>query len=236
MKRLGFLILCLLPALLLGGCLYPQDQKAESEIPNDQQLEIVQTAINEYQKKNDGILPIKTENQDTPIYQKYPIDFTKLTPIYLSEPPGDAYENGGDYQYVLINAEKKPLVKIFNLEIAEKIRELHIRIDIQGYPPFKAEIARDVYTLDYKKLGYKQEPYVISPYTGHTLPFVITGTGDIYVDYQSDLYQALKQKGQRKFKKGMDIRSILTDHSPFVPAYSLPYTVNEKNEPIFMAK
>lgn len=33
---------------------------------------------------------------------------------------------------------------------------------------------------------------------------------------------------------GEDIRMLLVDAYPVVPAYSLPYTVDENNEPIFM--
>ena len=31
---------------------------------------------------------------------------------------------------------------------------------------------------------------------------------------------------------GEDIREILVDNFPVVPAYSLPYTVDENNEPV----
>ena len=31
---------------------------------------------------------------NTPIYQKYPIDFQKISPRYIQEAPGNAYESG----------------------------------------------------------------------------------------------------------------------------------------------
>ncbi len=34
-----------------------------------------------------------------------------------------------------------PTVKIFDLRIAETIRELKLRMNVQGYPPFKEKIA-----------------------------------------------------------------------------------------------
>ena len=80
------------------------------------------------------------------------------------------------------------------------------------------------------KLGYKDVPQVTSPYSGKGLPFVINEKGEVFVDYRIDLYDALKNEGQ--FTEGEDIRNILSKGSPFVPAYSLPYTVKD-GEPIF---
>jgi hypothetical protein len=221
---------------LLSGCLYPQDRMAKNQVPYDDQIQTVQAAIDKFQKDNDGILPIKTEEKSASVYEKYPIDFNKLIQNrYMSEPPANSYENGGIFQYVIVNAETKPTVKIFDLRIAEKIKDIRIRITAQGYPPFGKQVAYNVYMINFKKLGYRDEPYVVSPYTNNNLPFVISGSGDIYVDYRMDLYQALK-KGKSTFKQGDDIRSILTKNSSFVPAYSLPYTVNKKNDPVFLTK
>ncbi|MCI1592069.1 hypothetical protein [Heyndrickxia oleronia] len=235
MKRLTLLFLVCISITMLSGCLYPQEKLAENQIPYEDQIQSVQTAVDKFQKDNGGILPIKTRDQSTPIYEKYPIDYKKIVPQYLSDSPGNSYENGGIFQYVLIDVETNPTVKIFDLRIAEKIRELHMRINAQGYPPYKNEVSKNVYTLNYKKIGYKEEPFVVSPYSNNNLPFVITGQGDIFVDYSSDLYHVLRNKNV-KVKPGEDIRHILTDDSLFVPAYSLPYTINQKNEPIFLAK
>ena len=35
-------------------------------------------AVNQFQEDNGGILPIKTKDANTPIYQKYPIDFKRI--------------------------------------------------------------------------------------------------------------------------------------------------------------
>lgn len=236
-QKLSFIAVISLICCVLSGCLYPESQKADSQISNDEQLRLVQKAVDQYKKDNKGLLPIKTKPEHTPVYRKYPIDFNllKAPKTYLAEPPVNAYESGGVYQYVIVDAEKNPTVKVFDIRIPEKIRELEIRIKSQGYPPFKKELAPNVYTLDFKKLGYQTAPAAVSPYTGSKLPFVVTGKGEIYVDYSSDLKHALKHSAQT-FKAGEDIRSLLTGNTPYVPAYSLPYTVNEKNEPVFMAK
>ena len=222
-------------SVLLAGCFFPQDRKAENQIPYDQQITTVQQAVDQFQEATGGLLPIKTKEMDTPVYEKYPIDFSKLTPQYLASPPGNAYESGGVFQYVLIDVEDNPKVKVFDLRVAEKISEMKRRIQAQGYPPFKDKIADNIYTLDQAKLGYKEEQFIPSPYTNSNLPFIITGKGEIYVDYITDLYQAL-QSSDSSFTSGDDIREILHKDSPVVPAFSLPYTIDKNNEPVYMTK
>ncbi|WP_223593499.1 hypothetical protein [Neobacillus bataviensis] len=221
---------------LLSGCMYPKEELAKNQIPYKDQIQAVQTAVDDFKKDNGGILPIKTKEAETPIYQKYPIDFKKITPKYLSEPPGNAYENGGIFQYVLVDVETNPTVKLLDLRITETIRDINLRIKAKGYPPYKEQIAKNVFSLDYKKLGYEKAPYAVSPFTNQNLSFVITGNAEVFVDYRPDLFRAL-QKTDTQLKPGEDIRSILVNDSMFVPAYSLPYTVDEKTkEPVFLEK
>ncbi|UII57948.1 hypothetical protein LS684_13350 [Cytobacillus spongiae] len=236
MKKNRLFVFILILTLMLTGCMYPQEKLVENQIPYQDQAEAVQSAVLQFQQDNGGILPIKTRDMETPIYQKYPIDFKKITPKYMAEPPGNAFEMGGIFQYVLVDVEEDPKVKLLDLRIAEKIRELNLRIKMNQYPPYKDQIAENVFTLDFTELGYKQEPVVTSPYSEQNLPFVITGDAQIYVDYRMDLYQAL-QTTDETLEAGQDIRSILVKDSLIVPAYSLPYTVDEKtNEPIFLVK
>lgn len=229
MKRLGLIaFLLILTMSILSGCMYPEEKLSQNQIPYETQVKAVQDAVVTYQKDNNGLLPIKTRDQDTPIYQKYPIDFRKLSPQYLAEIPGNAFENGGIFQYVLTDVEEDPQVKIFDLRLAEQIRELKIRIEAQGYPPFKEEVANNVYTLNYKELGYDGEVYVHSPYSNKNLPLVINGDGDIFVDYSMDLFEQIKST-DKELEPGTDIRNLLVEDTFFVPAYSLPYTVDEKD-------
>ena len=236
MKWKGLGCLLILTTILLSGCMYPNEDLAKNQVPYKDQIQSVQTAVDSFKKDNGGILPIKTEEANTPIYQKYPIDFKKMTPKYMAEPPGNAFESGGIFQYILIDAETKPTVKIFDLRLADTIRDIQLRIKTMGYPPFKKVIAKNVYSLDFKQLGYDKPPYAVSPYTNQNLPFVISGDGKVYVDYRSDLYQTLK-KTNKQVKPGEDIRYILADDSMFVPAYSLPYTIDAKTkEPVFLER
>ncbi|MCH1624759.1 hypothetical protein [Fredinandcohnia quinoae] len=224
---------------LLSGCLYPEERLKQNEIPYKDQLATVQSAVDQYQKESNGLLPIKTRDMETPIYQKYPIDFKKISPKYMAEPPGNAYESGGVYIYVLVDVETNPTVKLLDLKITEEIRDLNLRVDIykssNEYPPFKDKIDTSVFTLDYKKLGYKEEPFVVSPFTGKNLPLVISNTGEIFIDYRMDLYEYLN-KYESKYNKGDDIRDILVNNSMFVPTNSLSYTIDNNNEPIFLIK
>lgn len=232
-KGIKIFLLGVLITAVLTGCAYPEDKLAQNKTPYQDQVESVQAAVDQFQKDNGGILPIKTKENDTPIYQKYIIDFKKITPQYMAEPPGNAYESGGIFQYVLIDVETDPTVKIFDLRIAESIRDIKLRISMEKYPPYKEQIFGGVFSLDYNELGFKEEPVAISPYTNQELPFIITGNAEVYVDYRNDLAQAI-QKTDVKLEAGEDLRLLLHKDSMFVPAYSLPYTLDEETkEPIF---
>lgn len=223
-----------LSALFLSGCMYPEEKLAKNQIPYADQLQAVQQAVNSFREDNGGILPIKTKEANTPIYQKYPIDFKKIAPKYLAEPPGNAFESGGIFQYVLVDVETNPTVKLLDLRVAETIRDIKLKIRTMGYPPYKEQVADNVYSLDFKKLGYKQQPFAVSPFSNQNLPYVVTGNAEVFVDYRQDLFQEL-QKTEKDLKPGEDIRNILVENSMFVPAYSLPYTVNAENkEPVFL--
>lgn len=235
MKKLFLSILICFVISILSGCLYPQNQLAQNQIPYDDQLQSVQKAVNKFKENNSGLLPIKTRDMKTPNYIKYPIDFTKLIPSYLSDSPGNSYESGGIFQYVIMDAEKNPTVKLVDLRIAEKLRDVslqaHIYLDKHSYPPIKKTLANGVFLLNYKKMGFKEDPYVVSPYSNKNLPIVMGNDGEFYVDYSTDLYAKIKEA--KNFKYGEDIRSILVKDSPIVPAYSLPYTIKD-GQPMFL--
>ncbi|MGM9954683.1 MAG: hypothetical protein ACI35J_02345 [Peribacillus sp.] len=239
--RNSFKILCLLCISgLLTGCLYPQKQKVQNQLPYKEQIQSVQSAVDQFKEDEGGILPIVTKEADTPIYQKYVIKFTKISPRYMAEPPDNAYESGGVFQYVLVNVENDPTVKLLDVRMAQKIQDISLRLQAyqqsNGYPPYKERISENVFTLDYKKMGLKEAPTVTSPYSQKDLYLVVDGDGNLYVDYTPDLYDVLQQH-DGKIKKGEDIRELLVDSSEFVPAYSLPYTIDEKSKsPIFLTK
>lgn len=237
MKKLLFVLV--LVSSLLSACLYPQSELAKNQVPNDAQLEMVQTAVDQYRENTGGLLPIKTKDSDVAIYEKYLIDFSVLKEEQLiADIPGTAYENGGVYQYTIIDPEEDPQVKVIDLQVTEKLREVNLRLNEyrveNTYPPFGAQIEKGVFQLNHEKLGYKAAPYVVSPFTNENLPLVLDQQGELYVDYRIDLKQALDEY-DHSFTKGDDIRAILEANYPIVPAYSLAYTI-ENDEPVFLVK
>lgn len=226
-------------SLLLSGCLYPAEKKVENQTPYKEQIQSVQSAVDQFQS-DQAVLPILTKENDTPIYQKYVIDFRKITPRYMAEAPGNSYEAGGVFQYVLVDVEDNPTVKLIDVRMAQQIQELMIRITLyrqsNGYPPFGERISDYVYALNYEKLGMKEAPTVTSPYSQKPLQIVIDTNGELFVDYTPDLYDAL-QADAENYKPGEDIRNLLVKNSEFVPAFSLPYTYDaESKVPIFLTK
>lgn len=231
--RICYVFACL---WIVSGCMYPQSQKVENRMPMEEHVATVQKAVDQFRKDQNGLLPIKNQDADVPIYQKYPIDFGRLE-AYLPEPPGNAFESGGVFQYVLIDVENDPTVKLFDLRIASELQEYNLRLSIytqqHNYPPFKEQLDTYVFALDYEKLGYKEPPVVTSPYSQKDLSIIIDADLQLYIDYRPDLVEALKQNTDR-FQQGEDSRSLLTENSVFVPAFSLPYTVDKSNQPVFM--
>ena len=236
MKKTSMLILLLLITGFLTACGYPQSERAENQIPYEDQLITVQNAVNQYRGATGGLLPIKTRDMEVDQYIKYPVDFSKIVPDYTAEVPTNAFETGGIFQYVLMDVEENPTVKLVDLQAAEAIRSVNVRKSANGgKAPISEILADNVYKFNHDAMGFSEEPTVVSPYSGRNLPMVITGSGDVYIDYSIDLYSAL-QEYEGELKAGQDIRFILYEDHAVVPAYSLPYTINEEDEPIFLTE
>ena len=233
MKNFKFIAIVTILITFLAGCGYKSGYEPENLLPYEDQLNAVQTAVNSFREDSNGLLPIKTRNMDTDQYIKYPIDFSKIIPSKLGQAPDNSFEAGGIYQYVLMDVEDNPTVKLVDLRIADTLRDINYRKGINGFGPVAETISEGVFKLDYKKMGYSSELSVQSPYSDTQLPIVATGDGQVYVDYSIELNRLL-QETEDKIEPGEDIRFLLTDKFAIVPAYSLPYTVNDKNEPVFM--
>ncbi|MEC1179108.1 hypothetical protein P9B03_11495 [Metasolibacillus meyeri] len=230
--RWTLLVTVFLSTLILTACMYPEERKIENQVPDVDQLAAVQRAITEFQADT-GVLPIKTRDMDTDIFIKYLIDFEKLVPKYLASPPVNSFEKGGIFQYIIWTPEENPTVKLVDLRVPERIREVKIRFIGTKYPQYKESLTPYIYTINFEKIGYKENITVSSPYSNNQLPIIVSTQGELYVDYSIDLYQFIKEQGLKP-EPGEDIRMLLAEHYPVVPAYSLPYTVDENNEPIFM--
>ncbi len=229
-------IIILLSIFILTGCMYPSENLSQNQISNDAQLEIVQQAIDQYAEQSNGLLPIYTKENETPIYQKYLVDFTLLKRQGLLQTvPGTAFENGGSYQYVLVDVENNPTVKVIDLHLSDEIRTIQQRLAIyrgeHTYPPFGEKVEDGIFELDYEKLNLEAPPHVNSPYSDNNLPVFIDTNGELLIDYRIELYQKL-QESEHDYEYGEDIRPILTEDHPVVPAYSIPFKIKD-NEPIF---
>lgn len=87
------IVLFLLIILVLTGCMYPNERRLENQVPHMDQLELIQKAVLTYKEKT-GVLPIKTKEADTPLYEKYVVDFQQLINLQLlSSLPGHSFES-----------------------------------------------------------------------------------------------------------------------------------------------
>ena len=207
MKIVNVLLAILLTAIMLSGCLYPEERKAKNSAPHQHQLKEVQAAVDEFREATGGL------------------------------PPGTSYENGGEYLYVLVDVEKKPTVKLIDVKMSEMIRELKLRVEMykdqHKYPPYKKVVSKNLFMLDHEKLGLKEAPSVTSPLSGTSLPLLVDEKGDIKVDYRMDLAKLMK-KSKKTVKPGEEVQDLMWEETPFVPAFSVKYTVNDKQEPVFL--
>ncbi|HBV03971.1 MULTISPECIES: hypothetical protein [Mammaliicoccus] len=235
-KQKRIYILLFTCVLLLSACAFPDKEKAENQVPAKDQLSIVQTAVDEYQKANDGLLPIKERDDSYSIYLQHPVDFNKLKPKFISQLPGNSFENGGIYQYVIMDVDKDPTVYLIDLRTSEVLKDIRIRIDASGEPlQLGDKVAPNVYEIDYKKYGFKKKPTVPSPYSNERLPVYMNGGNDFIIDYRLDLSKEIKKRKDLP-KPGTDIRKLLYEDSPVLPAYSPEFTINSDKEPVFKSK
>ena len=108
------------------------DKKAENQVPARSPHR--PKTVDEYQKANDGLLPIKERDDSYSIYLQHPVDFNKLKPKFISQLPGNSFENGGIYQYVIMDVDKDPTVYLIDLRTSEVLKDIRIRIDASGEP------------------------------------------------------------------------------------------------------
>ncbi|KGA99155.1 hypothetical protein AJ85_21215 [Alkalihalobacillus alcalophilus ATCC 27647 = CGMCC 1.3604] len=233
MKKIFFLTTVLLLTTYLAGCFYPEENRVENQIAYPDQLESVRVAVENFQEDT-GVLPIRTFEENTPLYHRYVVDFNQLVPRYLQQAPGTALENGGVFQYVLWDVEDSLQVRVVDLTSINEIQRLYTRVNEHirkhSYAPVAEVLDHGLFKLDYEELGYSSEPYVKSPYYETFLPLLLTNDGEVVIDYRIDLNMAL-QEYEHDFQEGEDIRPILLENTYFVPTRSVAYTLDENGEP-----
>lgn len=214
--------------IALSGCMYPNEMKKQNQIASGEYLLLVQNAIDQYKAKT-SVLPIKNSDETTPLYEKYPIDFSKLKGRYLSEIPANAFENGGTAIYVLVDAETKPTVKMMDLTSFQQTVELQKRVDEYkskngGQLPLGDAVSQGFHYIDFGKLKIKPEQ-VRSMYSPQVfLPFLIHDSGHVVIDYAPEIMRIIdKQQLQGKLDASQDLRVLLVSNSNFVPSRSYAY-------------
>src|SRR5690625_3382569 len=170
----------LFTVLFLGACMYPESERA-GQVPSESQIEMVQQAVDQFREDSDGLLPIKTVS-DTREYFEYQIDFSRLVPDYLDERPAISFEAGGYYQFVILDAEDDPTVKIADLRITEEIRSLRLRVEGMGeHVQFEEAVGPTVYKLDLDFYNLSENPTVTSPYSAVALNAYYSGGQELLV-------------------------------------------------------
>lgn len=215
--------------------MFPDSQRADN-IPYEDQLQTVQSAVVAFKEKT-GVLPIKTKPADTALMERYPIEFSRLVPAYMADPPSNSFEGGGLFQYVLVDVETEPLVKLIDLRVSERLQQLQTNINAfrakEGKFPFSGSLGKNQFTIDYDKIFVSEEPTIPSPYSDRELPIYVDGSGRLFVDYREDIQEALKYTDEMP-EIGEDIRYLLYNSSPFAPAYSQGYAIDERGEVQFL--
>lgn len=218
------------------GCLYPQDRLSNGMESLPRHVEEVQQAVDRYAEQQ-SVLPIKTMEADTPQYRKYVIDFERLL-RYIGEAPPSSFENGGSFMYVLIDVEDNPTVKLFDLRVTDELRT--VQQEVNQYTlendryPRGMEIAPGVFELNEELLQHANVKIPSPYYPEQQLPLVMGSDGTVYVDYRMDIERLIRET-ETDPPAGIDVRTLLTEDSLFVPAHSLPYRY-EDGHVIFAAE
>ncbi len=209
--------------ILLTGCMRTDefDQRIAKDLPRE--VKEVQMAVDQYRKEHNNVLPLKPPQGPT-LYQKYILDFSKMS-SYLSYIPSNSFQKGGHFVFVVVDPGKNPEVRVLDLRVTEKLRELQGRVDVykerHGKLPKGSQQGEGIYDVDYREL--KTDPVTLpSPYHSElTLSPVLNSKGTVYLDYRKDVMRLLEESDQKP-DKGQDLREILYRDSLFVPAHSLP--------------
>ncbi|KIL41590.1 hypothetical protein SD70_06620 [Gordoniibacillus kamchatkensis] len=223
--------------VLAAGCMYPNELRKQNTANPAEFIPVVQGAVDRFHAKT-GVLPIKNSEEDTPIYEKYMIDFKKLQEHGLiSTPPVNSFESGGLFLYVLVHPETKPEVKLLELSTYQSAGDVQNWVNDYkkkngGQLPKGEQIAPYFYYVDFGKLG-KKPPQVKSVYNRNSfINYIVHESGQVAIDYAPDLMLYIKAKGgEGALKPDEDLRELLVQDSLFVPGKSFPYRW-ENGQPI----
>lgn len=225
-RRSAVLLVMLMLTLMTTGCLYPDEKNEAKAINYRDSVSRIQAAVDAYQADK-GLLPILNANEDTPRYEKFRIDLSKLEQNgYLDEIPSTAFEKGGNAYFLILDEEVKPTVKVLDLITMQKVTDVQRAVDRykisnKGALPSINEIYPGLFEVDLKKAGVTNSS-LKSVYSGQEVAFLMDKQGKVYVDYAFDIMQLIdKEKIQPQPDE--DLRVYLEQSSYYVPVKSLPY-------------
>ncbi|SHE43613.1 hypothetical protein SAMN05444392_101458 [Seinonella peptonophila] len=224
-------IFCLL--FFCVGCFYPQDKRLQlNQLP--EHINHVQAAVDTYLKQN-KVLPYRYQEDERKFATKYTVDLGKLGG-FLNDIPPSAFEKGGYYLFALVDVERKPLVRLFDMRVSDQVSKLETEVRLYHEEkkqwPLGKPISKDYYEIDYKKLGV-DSIHLSNPYDpNNQLSLIIDKWGHIYIDYRFSVMRMVQQSGKQP-QNGSDMKLWLAKESLFVPAYS-PNMQWQKGEPIFL--
>ncbi|MFC4302776.1 hypothetical protein [Cohnella boryungensis] len=211
----------------LTGCLYPEDQSPGNNISAREAITAVQTAVDRY-RDDSGLLPIQNASEETPLYEKYKVDFGKLKRMgYLSQIPAAAFESGGGYQFLIIDEESdKPQVKLLDLAVFQAVGDVQRKVTAYRAAngkrnPAGDEVYPDFHAIDFARLGIAS-PEIRSMYSRQTLNWLVDGQGNVYADYGVDVATAV-EKTNKEPAASEDLRRALIEASYYVPVRSPAY-------------
>ena len=160
--------------------------------------------------------------------RKYKIDFPKLqVKGYMSTIPTAAFENGGNYYFLVIDEETQPRVKLLDIVSFQKVNDIQnwVRSHMQsgGELPKEEPMYPGFYQIDYKSMN-RTAPDLRSVFSGQTIGALIDDHGIVYINYGIDLMQLI-QKNEGILGDDLQnlLRTLLVDASDYVPVKAPMY-------------
>lgn len=231
MQPIQRLLFVSLLCLCCAGCLYPQDKRQQLDrLP--EQINQVQSGVDAYMQTH-STPPYTYKKEERPFTTHYLVDFKVLQSTGAEIPPS-AFEKGGNFLYVLINMEKKPIVRLYDLRIQKKVGDVESAIRYYQQQnkqlPLGKPVAQGFYAIDYQRL--KEDAVRIpSPYdTQGQMDLMVDRHGRVYIDYRAEAMKQIQHMGNQ-LPEGTDLRLWLAQQSFYVPAYSPPM-IWKKGEPV----
>ncbi|WP_027093663.1 hypothetical protein [Cohnella thermotolerans] len=225
-RRMAVFAMLALAVLALSGCLYPEDATPGYDASARQAVMAVQDAVDRY-KEATGLLPIVSADESVPVYEKFKIDLGKLKRMgYLGSIPGVAFESGGSNQFLIIDEETKPAVKLLSIPVYQQALTVQGKVSDYmdkhgGKTPAGEQVYPGFWRVDFKKLG-TSEPEVQSMFSGQTLSFMLNESGSVFIDYALDIATAVRKSSKTPGETD-DLRRVLVDESYFVPVKAPVY-------------